>query len=49
MDINQRERGPQHGAGVAPTNWREDPGRFTRKVRGGGAMGLIFPLLDYRI
>ena len=34
---------------MVPTIWREDPGRFTRKVGGGGASGLISPLLDHRI
>ena len=34
---------------MAPTNWREDPGKFTRTVGGGGVSGLIYPLLDHRI
>ena len=33
----------------APTNWREGPGRFTRKVGGGGAPGLVSPLLDHKM
>ena len=34
---------------TATTNWREDPGRFTRKVGGGSVSGLISLLLDHRI
>ena len=34
---------------LAPTNWREDPEGYTRQLGGGGASGLISPLLDHRI
>ena len=42
LNVNQKPAG-------ATTNRREDPGRFTRKVEGGGASGLISPLLDHII